>query len=558
MILPLLFSVGSGGGDPPSFADVAEAVGIRFSHRAGVGRDLILDMTGAGCALVDVDGDGDLDAYLLNGSQLEPSAEKVDLPNGLFRNEGGLRFRDATGESGLGAPGWSMGCVLADADGDGDPDLYLSRYGPDLYFRNRGGGTFEEASARARLGDPGFSTGCVFFDYDRDGDLDLFVAHYVNFDERLRQVGGNLDAEEFAGYRQLPQNFRGVGSSLHRSEGDGTFTDVTAEAGVAWPEGKALGAAVADFDGDGLDDLYVACDTTPNALFRNLGDGTFEDLSWWSGAAVDAAGRPQGSMGLAWGDVDGDLDFDLVVSNFAGEPDTLYRNLGRGSFEDATAAAGLSTTTDYVGWGTDLFDADLDGDLDLFVANGHVVGNLKRLAAKTIPEGWLPGAFTRASFGGSFRQPCLLHLNDGAGRFVDVSARAGPAFREAFVGRGAAFGDVDRDGDLDILVLDSNGPARLLRNDLPPGPAWLEVGLRGRRSPRDGVGAVLVVRAGERRFLRQVQAGLSYLSANPLEAHFGLGACEGPVRLEVRWPSGLVQVLEGIETRRRIEVVEGG
>ncbi|MGH7152039.1 MAG: FG-GAP repeat domain-containing protein, partial [Planctomycetota bacterium] len=495
MILPLFLAFGTGGG-VPSFLDVAETAGIRFAHRAGTGRDLILDMTGAGCALVDVDGDGDLDAYLLNGSQLEPRKEGADLPNGLFRNEGGLRFRDATADSGLGVTGWSMGCVLADADGDGDPDLYLARYGPDLFFRNRGGGTFEEASARARLGDPRFSAGCVLFDYDRDGDLDLFVSNYVNFEDRLRQVGGDLDAEEFAGYRQLPQSFSGVGSSLWRNEGDGTFSDVTAAAGVAWPEGKTLGAAAAVFDGDGFDDLYLACDTTQNGLFRNLGDGTFEDVSLWSGTALDAAGRPQGSMGLTWGDADGDLDFDLVVTNFAGEPDTLYRNLGRGSFEDATAVAGLSAATEPVGWGADLFDADLDGDLDLFVANGHVIGNLKRLAAKTIPEDWLPGSFTRASFSGSFRQTNVLHLNDGTGRFADASDRAGPAFREAFVGRGAASGDVDRDGDLDLLVLDCNGPARLLRNDLRRGGAWLEVSLRGRRSPRDGVGAVLLARAG--------------------------------------------------------------
>jgi enediyne biosynthesis protein E4 len=556
VILPLLLAHGTGG-EVPTFRDVAEEAGIRFVHRAGTGRDLIVDMTGAGCALVDVDGDGDLDAYLLNGSQLEPRKEGADLPNGFFRNEGGLRFRDATADSGLGATGWSMGCVLADADGDGDPDLYLARYGPDLYFRNRGGGRFEEAAARARLGDPRFSAGCVLFDYDRDGDLDLFVANYVDFDERLRKAGGDLDAEEFAGYRQLPQNFSGVGSSLWRNEGDGTFTDVTAGAGVAWPEGKTLGAAAADFDGDGFDDLYLACDTTPNGLFRNLGDGTFEDVSLWSGTALDAAGRPQGSMGLAWGDVDGDLDFDLVVTNFAGEPDTLYRNLGGGSFEDATAAAGLASAVEPVAWGAELFDADLDGDLDLFVANGHVVGNLKRLAAKTIPEDWLPGSFTRASFSGSFKQTNVLHLNDGTGRFADASARAGPAFREAHVGRGAACGDVDRDGDLDLLVLDCNGPARLLRNDLPPGPAWLEVSLRGRRSPRDGVGAVLLARAGQRRYLRQVQAGGSFLSSKPLEAHFGFGAHEGPVALEVRWPSGLVQVVEGIATRRRVEIVEG-
>ena len=566
-VLAVVLAAAPGNAPPgdasPRFTDVTESSGVRFTNHGGSGRLLILDTMGGGLACADFDGDGDDDLYLLTGSQLDPYEDDKSAPiNRLYRNEGGLRFRDVTEASGTGLSGWSMGTAAGDYDGDGDLDLYVTRYGPDVLLRNDtvSGGElrFADVTAAAKLGDPRWGTGAAFFDYDRDGDLDLYVANYVDFEGRLARYGGDLDHPDFKDFKQLPHFFESQPDSLYRNEGDGTFTDVTKEARIVDGKGKGLGVCACDFDDDGDDDLYVASDTTPNSLFVNRGDGTFDELGAEAGVALGGSGRPEGTMGVAVGDIDGDQRFDLLITNFDNEPKSLYRNEGELGFVEVSREAGLQPGSNpFVGWGSELQDFDCDGDLDVFMSNGHVITDVPLfLIRHLLPASRLPGVIEPEHFGSGYEQRQLLYLNDGRGKFRDGGKSAGPFFERKIVGRGAIAADLDVDGDLDLVISRSNEPTIVLRNDLagPAGPAWLEVELRQDGKNRFAVGARIRVEAAGKKQIRQIVCGDSYLSQHSLAQHFGLGSHKDPVDVTIRWPDGSEQVEKGVATCRRVVI----
>jgi len=528
--------------DPAPFEDVADKAGLRFTHVNGAsGRYFLPEIMGSGGAFVDYDGDGDLDVLLLQGGGPANGAR-------LFRNDLSvvdgrthLAFSDVTDRSGLGAGGHGMGIATGDYDNDGDADVYITGYGANRLYRNDGAGTFTDVTrnAGADLDDPRWSTSAAFCDYDTDGDLDLFVANYVD-----ASVADNKVCHDPVGVRDYcgPLQFRPVPDRLFRNDGGGRFTDVSERAGVTKADGAGLGVACADFNGDRRPDFYVANDASANQLWINAGDGTFTDAALLSGVAFSAEGGPEGSMGLAVDDPDDDGDLDIFVTNITRETHAFYRNLGRGAFEDARHAAALAAPTSRsTGFGTDWLDYDNDGRLDLFVANGAV----------TIEEA-LRGDPS------PFRQKNQLFHNAGGGRFRDVSADAGPALALAEVSRGVAVGDVDNDGDVDVLVTNNDGPVRLLLNNVGSRGHWLQVRLRGTRDNREGLGArVGVVRDDRTTVWRRVHTDGSYLSARDPRVHFGLGDAAAIGAVIVEWPTGLSEVWTDVRPDRVVTLAQG-
>ena len=521
------------------FTDVAAAAGLTARNVSGSpSKRYLIEAKGGGAAFLDAEGDGDLDIYLLSGSTFgrpDPRAH-----NRLYRNDGPRPFVDVTAGSGLGDTSWSMGAAAADFDNDGDADVYVTNYGANRLFENDGAGRFSDVTAAAGVGDTLWGTGAAWGDYDRDGDLDLYAANFVRFRKDLRPR-----AMEYCQWKGVevfygPEAYPGAPDVLYRNDGGGAFRDVSREAGVTVPTPyKGFQPVFSDLDDDGWPDVYVADDTTPNLFFRNLGDGTFRDVSLRSGASHNVNGDVQAGMGVDLGDYDGDGDLDLFVTHFSDDYNTLYRNEGGGYFGDVSFRAGLGAASmPWVGWGTAFADLDNDADLDLFVANGHVYP-----------------VVDDHDLGTSYGQPNLVFANQGQGVFEDASARAGPGLRVRKVSRGAAFGDYDDDGDVDILVLNADDAPTLLRNDGAAGH-WLGVRLRGRRSNRDGIGARVRVTAGGRTQVREVRAGASFLSSNDLRAHFGLGAATSVERLAVSWPSGSVQILEDLPVDRYLLIDE--
>ncbi len=521
------------------FTDVAAPAGLTARNISGSpSKRYLIEAKGGGAAFLDADGDSDLDIYLLSGStwgQPDPQAH-----NRLYRNDGPLTFVEVTASSGLGDTSWSMGVAVADFDNDGDADVYVTNYGANHLFENDGAGRFSDVTAVAGVGDTLWGTGAAWGDYDRDGDLDLYAANFVRFQRDLRPR-----AMEYCQWKGVevfygPEAYSGAPDVLYRNDGGGTFRDVSQAAGVRVPTPyKGFQPVFADLDDDGWPDIYVADDTTPNLFFRNLGDGTFRDLSIPSGTSHSVNGDVQAGMGVDLGDYDGDGDLDIFVTHFSDDYNTLYRNEGGGYFADVTFRVGLGAPSmPWVGWGTAFADLDNDADLDLFVANGHVY---------PVVDDY--------DLGTSYAQPNLVFANQGHGVFEDASPQAGPGLRVRKVSRGTAFGDYDDDGDVDILVLNADDTPTLLRND-GAGGHWLGVRLRGRRSNRDGIGARIQVTAGGRTQIREVRAGSSFLSSNDLRAHFGLGAATSVDRLVVNWPSGLEQVLEGLPVDRYLLIDE--
>ena len=427
-----------------------------------------------------------------------------------------------------------MGAAVGDYDNDGDPDLYVTNYGPNQLYRNNGDGTFTDVTGAAGSGldDARWSTSASFCDYDADGDLDLFVANYVDF-----TVAGAKVCHDPTGMRDYcgPLQFRPVPDRLFRNKGDGTFEDVSDGAGITKADGPGLGVVGADFSGDGLADFYVANDGMSNQLWLNRGDGTFAEGALIAGTALNANGIPEGSMGIAAGDPDNDGDLDLFVTNITRETHAFYRNLGRGHFEDARLRAGLGpATAPYTGFGTDWFDYDNDGLLDLFVANGAVT-MIEALRGDPFP----------------FRQKNQLLRNIGAARFSDVTREAGPAFEPLGVGRGAAFGDIDNDGDVDVLVTNNNGPVRLLLNEAASRNHWLQVRLQGVADNRQGIGARVGLRGADGTTIwRRARTDGSYLSASDPRVHFGLGSDSGLQSVVVEWPRGSREVWTSVAPDR--------
>jgi hypothetical protein len=541
VLLLVVASMGLPGAGAPLFRERAAELGLKFDHVNGAtGRYHLPEIMGAGGALLDYDRDGDLDVLLIQGRALEPPAAAVEPRRGprLFRNDldaargaASLRFTDVSDRAGFATGDYGMGVAAGDYDNDGDPDLYLTNYGPNRLYRNDGGGRFVDVTraAGAGLDDPRWSTSAAFSDYDADGDLDLFVVNYVDF-----TIAGSKVCSDPVGARDYcgPLQFRPVPDRLFRNNGKGSFTDVSEPSGITSANGSGLGVAGADFNGDGRLDFYVANDGMPNQLWLNQGNGTFADEALLAGVAFNMDGQPEGSMGVAVGDSDGDGDSDIFITNITGETHAFYENLGRGRFEDRRLTTGLAAATRaYTGFGTDWFDYDNDGLLDLFVANGAV----------TIGEVVRGDRFP-------FRQRNLLLHNVGGKRFQDVTAEGGTAFEPAFVGRGAAFGDVDNDGDLDVLVTNNGGPVRLLLNETGAERPSLQVTLVGVADNRQGLGARVGMQHDDGTTIwRLARTDGSYLSASDPRLHFGL-ASAGKVRgIVVEWPRSGREVWRGIE-----------
>ncbi|HSR53556.1 MAG TPA: CRTAC1 family protein [Acidobacteriota bacterium] len=526
------------------FTDVASQAGLDFQHVSG-SRDkaALLDTMSGGVAWIDYDGDGNLDLYLVNGGtwQGQRSGNR-DLSNALFRNQGDGTFKNVTAQAGVAGEHWGMGTAAADYDNDGDPDLYLCNYGPNQLFRNNGDGTFSDVAKAAGVDHAGWGSSASWADYDGDGNLDLYVANYVDYDlEEAHQ--------RTCSYRALkvhcgPKGMKGAADILYRNNGDGTFSDVTASSGVgAVPPSFGLGAIWGDTDGDGDADLYVANDSMANFHFVNQGDGTFQDMALMKGTAFSEDGNPQAGMGIALGDYDRDSDVDLYVTHFSDDYNTLYRNQGKGLYRDQSYGSGLAfSSRQMLGWGTQFFDYDNDGWLDLFVANGHVYPQVDEFAIGT-----------------RYLQPKLLYRNTGDG-FENVTGSAGADLLVPSASRGAAFADYDNDGDIDIAVNNLDGRPQLFQNQGGSQTGhWISLHLRGSGdSNRDAVGAQATVHTASYRQSQQVQAGVSFQSSSDLRLHFGLGPHETVDKLTVRWPDGRVQEFEDLSANRFYHLHQGG
>jgi hypothetical protein len=526
---------------PVRFVDVSEAAGIRFRHNSGAfGKKYLPETMGSGVCVIDYDNDGWQDVLFVQ-SRDWPEHRTGKSTAALYHNNQDGTFSDVTRSSGLDVPLYGLGCVVGDFDNDGRDDLYITALDGSHLFRNLGTGKFADVTAKAGVSSPGFATGAVWFDYDNDGKLDLFVSHYVDWSVANDQTC-SLDGTHKS--YCTPEAYKGQSGSLFHNLGNGVFEDVTKKAGLNDPSSKSLGVALLDYDDDGWMDLFVANDTQPNKLYRNNHNGTFAESSFATGVAFSDAGKPRAGMGADAGDYDGSGRQSLLIGNFTNESLSLYHNDGSGLFTDRATNSGLSApSASSLTFSAFFFDYDLDGLLDIFAANGHVADDVS-VTQPTV----------------RYAEPALLFRNRGAGRFDDMSSKVGPALRQAVVGRGAAYLDYDNDGDLDVLMTTSNGPARLLRNDNGNQNDMLRVKTVGVKSNRDGIGAKVTVRTnGGTRLLAMVKSGSSYLSQSELPLTFGLGkpADEKVVTVEIVWPRGRRETILGVKANQEITLKEG-
>ena len=529
----------------PGFVDVAEQVGVTLMNLGGeTTTDYIIQSTGNGAGFFDYDNDGDPDVVIVNGSTLENYPDGGDPVAALYENRDGL-FTDVTQQAGLNASGWGQGVCVADYDNDGHRDFYLTTYGRNLLYRNNGDGTFQETGAEVGVADPRWSTNCAFGDYDRDGYVDLYVANYVRFDEGVVPRRGEIDTPTclYMGAPVLcgPRGLDGEPDRLYRNNGDGTFSDVTAAARIEGPGQYGLGVVFSDFDNDGWPDIYVANDSVPNLLFRNSRNGSFEEMGLISGTALSQTGDAQAGMGLAVGDYDGNGLFDIFVTNFALDTNTLYQNVGDMFFFDMTAQSGASQASHpYLGWGTGFADLDNDGWLDLFVTNGHIYPSVDDLDG-----------------GMRYLQPKQIYHNLGDGTFGEIAGALQGDLLTAKSSRGTAFGDYDNDGDIDVIAINLNDRPSLYRNEGGNLGHWIGFRLVGDSSNRDAIGARVEIDVGPRTQVAEVRSGGSYLSHNDLRVHFGLGEAERVEAIRVRWPNGNTEALDGIDAGRYVTIREG-
>jgi enediyne biosynthesis protein E4 len=525
------------------FTDITAATGITFSHVSASEKKYIVESMSGGAGLFDFDRDGWLDIYLVNSPTVATAANPAGARSALWRNNHDGTFSDVTERAGVGYPGWAMGVATGDYDNDGWEDLYITCFGPNHLFRNNGDGTFTDVTSRAGVGDSRWSTGAAFGDYDNDGKLDLFVANYIDLSlDALPEFGSGKNCV----FRGLPvqcgpRGLKGAGDSLYHNNGDGTFTDVSTKAGVSDTALRfGMGVAWCDFNDDGRIDLYVANDSGPNYLYKNNGDSTFTDVGLASGTALSENGTEQASMGVAIGDYDHRGRWNIVVTNFSDEYNALYRHEKDFLFTDASYATRTGKVSlPFVGWGVKFIDYDNDGWLDLMVVNGHVYPQLEK-----------------AGLGLTYRQRKLVYRNDRDGTFTEVAKDFGPALTAPAVSRGAAFGDLDNDGDVDVVINNLDGPLTVLRNDGGNRNNFLVIDLVGRKSNRSAFGAKVKVIAGDLVQVNERRSGGSYLSQNDVRLHFGLEKRQKVDRVEVRWPDGAIGTLTAIEANRFITITE--
>ena len=517
------------------FADVTAKAGITFVHKSGASPDkYMVETFGSGVAWIDYDEDGFQDLFFVGGA---PGSS-----NALYHNNRDGTFADVTARAGVaGSAGtrYTTGVAVGDYDNDGYLDLYVTALGPNTLYRNNHDGTFTDVTSAAGVAGPAgeWSTSTGFIDVDHDGLLDLYVVNYLDY----RLTDNPYCGQAKAGYRMYchPTVFDGVADRLYRNNGNGTFTDISKEAGIANPAGKGLGVAFCDYDRDGWTDIYVANDTVRNFLYRNTGKGTFVDEAYRAGVGFDANGKPQAGMGTDCADTDGNGLPEIFVTNFSEELNTLYENRGDGLFEDVSAKAGLGSGFLPLGFGTKLFDADNDGDLDIHVTNGHVIDNV---------------ALYRPTL--SYAQKDLFYENLGAGRFRDVSALAGPGLQAARVGRGLAVADFDNDGRLDVAISSLNQRAVLLRTQAAPAGNWIMIRAKGKKNNGFGLGATVTLETAAGRQVREINNTASYLSSSDIRLHFGLGAAKVIQRIEIAWPGGTKQVLTNVAINQILVVDE--
>ena len=526
------------------FTDVAREAGLTAPVIYGNPgfKDYILEAVGCGCAFIDYDNDGWMDIFLLSGTKLD--GPPTGATNRLYKNNRDGTFTDVTEKARLRDTGWASGVCVGDYNNDGYEDLFVTYFGQNKLYRNNGDGTFTDVTKEAGLLSdvPRWGAGCTFLDYNRDGHLDLFVSNYLQFDfKRVPKPGANSSCTwkgvpVECGPRGLPPGYH----SLYRNNGDGTFTDVSRQAGISDLRGSyGMTAVAADFNEDGWPDIYVACDSTPSLLLMNNGKGGFSEEGVLRGVALSEDGMEQAGMGVGIGDYDLDGHLDIFKTHFADDTNGLYHNDGRGNFEDVTRAAKLGVETRYICWGAGIVDLDNDGLPDLFMTSGSVYPQIE----KALPQ--FPN-----------RGPRMVFRNLGGGRFEELIDEAGPGIAAAHCSRGCAFGDFDNDGDVDILIMNLNEPPSLLRNDLRGNHHWLKIKLIGTKSNRSAIGARVVLHYGSRKQAQEVMSQSSFYSSNDPRLHFGLGA-ETTADIEIRWPSGLQEKFKAVAADQLVVIKEG-
>jgi hypothetical protein len=523
---------------PIQLSDITKETGITFKHTDGsCGRYYIMETVSAGLALFDYDGDGDVDIYFLNGSPLPGKQSMVAPKNALYRNDGNWKFTDVTEKAAVGDTGYGLGVAVADYDNDGDLDIYLNNYGPNVMYRNNGDGTFADVTKQAGVGNGRkVGAGACFLDMDGDSDLDLYVANYLAFSSNTHAKVQALTKLMYA----IPRYYQPVPDTLFRNNGNGTFTDVSADSGVGAHAGWGMGIICSDYDNDDDTDVFIANDVWENYLFQNDGNGHFGEVGLMAGVAYDGGGQAQGSMGVDCGDYDNDGWLDFYLTDYQDEQSTLYKNLGIAMFEDVTFVTGAAAGTQKkVTWGNGFVDFDNDGKRDIFIACGHLQDNIEQ--------------FDDSS---TYHQQNILMMNTGDGKFVDVSDECGDGLKVKLSSRGAAFDDLDNDGDIDVVILNSRREPTILRNDSVNENHWIQICLQGVKTNRDGVGARVKVVAGDLTQIDEVHSGRGYQSHYGTRLHFGLGKRDRVDQVEVRWIAGGVDVVRNVEVDQVLNITE--